>query len=160
MKFSTLFKTIFVVLCILFPFSLLAVDDPEEMLPNPKAEARAEAIGEQLRCLVCQNESIEDSSSALARDLRKIVREHVAQGESNQHIINWMVQRYGAFIRLRPAFSSSTLLLWSVPFLAPFIGCFIAYFFYYRHKKTLPPHAPLTQEEKKRLNILIKDTHL
>lgn len=160
MKFPILLTVTFLVFSIFFPLSLLAIDDPEEMLPNSQAEARAEAIGEQLRCLVCQNESIEDSSSAIARDLRKVVREHVEQGESNQHIIDWMVQRYGAFIRLQPAFSSSTLLLWSVPFLAPFIGCFIAYFFYYRRKKTLPPHAPLTQEEKKRLNILIKDTHL
>ena len=153
-------KIIFIIaLLTLTPFSLFAVDDPEEMLPNPKEEARAEAIGAQLRCLVCQNESIEDSSAGLARDLRKIVREHVARGEMNQQIIEWMVRRYGAFIRLQPTFSLSTFLLWSMPFLAPLIGCCAAYFFY-RTRKNLPPPAPLTQDEKDHLNTLIKDTEL
>ncbi|MFT9257109.1 MAG: cytochrome c-type biogenesis protein [Acetobacter sp.] len=128
----------------------LAVDDPSEMLPDPKAEARAEAIGAQLRCLVCQNESIEDSSAGLARDLRRVVREHVAKGEDNQQIMDWMVSRYGNFIRLRPAFSFGTMLLWSMPVLALLLGCGAAVLFY-RRRATLPPPPPLTPEEEARL---------
>src|ERR1700712_377965 len=100
----------------------LAVDDPAEMLSNPAQEARAETIGAQLRCLVCQNESIDDSGADLARDLRRIVRVHVKDGESNQQIIGWMVERYGNFIRLRPPFNGMTMLLWIMPLLALALG--------------------------------------
>lgn len=141
---------------VLTPSFGLAVDDPAEMLPDPQAESRAEAIGAQLRCLVCQNESIEDSSAGLARDLRRVVREHVAKGESNQQIMDWMVSRYGAFIRLRPAFSLGTLLLWSMPALALLIGCAAAFVFY-RRRATAPPPPPLTEDEKARLASLTKD---
>lgn len=139
------------------PALVLAVDDPMEMLPNPKDEARAEAIGSQLRCLVCQNESIEDSSAGLARDLRRVVREHVAKGENNQQIMDWMVNRYGNFIRLKPAFSFSTLLLWSMPVLALLLGLVSAFIFYRRRAAAPPSPPPLTEEEKTRLAQLTKD---
>lgn len=99
-----------------------AVDDPAEMLPDHRQELRAEAIGAQLRCLVCQNESIEDSRADLARDLRHIVRVHVARGETDRQVMDWMVARYGDFIRLRPRLAPMTLLLWSMPLLALTIG--------------------------------------
>lgn len=108
----------------LYPAPLYAVDDPSELLPNPQQEQQAERIGQQLRCLVCQNESIEESSAPLARDLRKIVREHVAQGEQQKDILAWMTQRYGDFIRLKPVFNGETALLWLMPFLA-FGGAFM-----------------------------------
>lgn len=139
------------------PALVLAVDDPMEMLPNPKDEARAEAIGSQLRCLVCQNESIEDSSAGLARDLRRVVREHVAKGENNQQIMDWMVNRYGNFIRLKPAFSFSTLLLWSMPVLALLLGLVSTFIFYRRRAAAPPSPPPLTEEEKTRLAQLTKD---
>ncbi|OUI91951.1 cytochrome c-type biogenesis protein [Acetobacter persici] len=142
---------------LLAPVLVLAVDDPSEMLPNPQEEARAEAIGSQLRCLVCQNESIEDSSAGLARDLRRVVREHVAKGESNRQIMDWMVNRYGNFIRLSPPLSIGTLLLWSMPALALLLGLTIA-FFSYRRRRTAPvAPPPLTAEEKARLADLTKD---
>src|SRR5690349_17637131 len=81
-----------------------SLSDPSEMLANKQQEARAEAIGHQLRCLVCQNESIEDSGADLARDLRGIVRQRVAAGQSDQQIIGWMVSRYGQFVLLQPRF--------------------------------------------------------
>ncbi|NVN41721.1 cytochrome c-type biogenesis protein, partial [Ameyamaea chiangmaiensis] len=109
------------------PLAAYAVDDPSEMLPDPKQEARAEAIGAQLRCLVCQNESIEDSSADLARDLRHVVRRHVAAGESDRQIMDWMVARYGNFIRLRPPFTLTTLLLWGAPVLALLAGLTAAF---------------------------------
>ncbi len=77
-----------------------AISDPAEMLANPAQEARAEQIGRQLRCLVCQNESIEDSGADLARDLRGIVRQRVAAGDTDSQITAWMVARYGEFVRL------------------------------------------------------------
>jgi cytochrome c-type biogenesis protein CcmH len=138
------------------PVLVLAVDDPSEMLPNPQQEARAQAIGAQLRCLVCQNESIEDSSAGLARDLRRVVREHVAKGESNQQVMDWMVSRYGNFIRLKPAFSPGTLLLWAMPVLALLMGIGTAFLFY-RRRAAAPPPAPLTEDEKARLARLTKD---
>ncbi|MDE7546610.1 cytochrome c-type biogenesis protein CcmH [Acetobacter fabarum] len=138
------------------PALVLAVDDPSEMLANPQQEARAQAIGAQLRCLVCQNESIEDSSAGLARDLRRVVREHVAKGENNQQVMDWMVSRYGNFIRLKPAFSPGTLLLWAMPVLA-LLGGILTAFLFYRRRAAAPPPPPLTEDEKARLARLTKD---
>lgn len=142
-------------LCLLFlTLPAYGIDSPDEMLQNPQQEKRAEAIGARLRCLVCQNESIEDSSAGLAKDLRKIVRQHVQAGETDQQIMNWMVDRYGTFIRLNPPFTLATLFLWVMPFLALGIGC-LAAFLFLKKRQTQPP--PLSPEEQKRLNRLMKD---
>ncbi|NVN04074.1 cytochrome c-type biogenesis protein CcmH [Asaia spathodeae] len=133
-----------------------ALDDPSEMLPNPAQEKRAEAIGAQLRCLVCQNESIEDSSASLARDLRHVVRQHVAAGESNQQIMAWMTQRYGEFIRLKPRLAASTLLLWAMPVLALALGGILATLMLRRPRKT----EPLDDQEKKRLAELLREQEI
>ncbi|MCP1230607.1 cytochrome c-type biogenesis protein CcmH [Acetobacter indonesiensis] len=142
---------------LLAPVLVLAVDDPSEMLPDPKQEARAEAIGSQLRCLVCQNESIEDSGAGLARDLRKVVREHVAKGETDKQIMDWMVDRYGNFIRLSPPLSIGTLLLWSMPVLALLLGLATAFFAYRRRAAAPAAPPPLSDDEKARLAKLTKD---
>ncbi|NHN88251.1 cytochrome c-type biogenesis protein [Acetobacter conturbans] len=133
------------------PVVALAVDDPSEMLSDPKQESRAEAIGAQLRCLVCQNESIEDSGATLARDLRTVVREHVAKGESNQQVIDWMVARYGNFIRLSPPVTVATLLLWGMPVLALIMGL-VAAALAFRRRRSGP--APLSEAEQTRLKEL------
>ena len=99
-----------------------AISDPAEMLPSQAQETRAEQIGRQLRCLVCQNESIEDSGADLARDLRAIVRQRVAAGDTNRQVTAWMVARYGDFVRLRPPFNAVTAGLWLSPLLAVAIG--------------------------------------
>jgi cytochrome c-type biogenesis protein CcmH len=125
------------------------------MLPNPAQEARAELIGAQLRCLVCQNESIEDSGADLARDLRHVVRVHVAKGESNRQVIAWMVERYGNFIRLRPPFNAMTLLLWGMPVLALAAG-FGAACLAWRARRTPPPTLPLSDNERRRLADLLE----
>ena len=125
-----------------------AVDSPREMLPNAQLEARAEAIGQELRCLVCQNESIEDSSADLARDLRKIVRNRVAAGESDQQVVGWMVERYGNFVRLKPPFDAATLLLWGSPLLALAAGA--AAVLAARRRAVAAPE-PLTEDERRRL---------
>lgn len=131
----------------------LAVSDPAEMLKNPRQEARAEAIGSQLRCLVCQNESIEDSGADLARDLRHVVRVHVAAGDSNRQIMDWMVVRYGDFIRLSPRLTWVTLLLWAAAPLALVAGLIAAWLG--MRRRALPP-APLEVAERIRLAELLR----
>ena len=93
-------------------------EQPGRDAARPAQEQRAEAIGHQLRCLVCQNESVEQSDADLARDLRRIIRQRVAAGDSDQQVIDWMVARYGDFVRLRPPFDALTLVLWAAPVLA------------------------------------------
>ncbi len=123
------------------------------MLRNPTQEARAEAIGSRLRCLVCQNESIEDSGADLARDLRHVVRTHVAAGDSDAQVMAWMVGRYGDFIRLQPRLSILTLLLWAMPVLALAAGLVAAWIGLGRRR---PPPAPLTPAERVRLVELMR----
>ncbi len=89
--------------------------EPDEMLSNPALEARARAISKQLRCMVCQNESIDESQAPLARDLRVLVRQRIMAGDSDAQIINFLVSRYGEFILLKPPLSWNTLALWGAP---------------------------------------------
>lgn len=89
--------------------------EPDEMLANPALEARARAISKQLRCMVCQNESIDESQAPLARDLRVLVRQRIMAGDSDSQIINFLVSRYGEFILLKPPLSWHTLALWGAP---------------------------------------------
>ncbi len=129
-----------------------AVSDPSELLPNRAQELRAEAIGEQLRCLVCQNESIEQSDADLARDLRRIIRQRVVAGDSDQQVINWMVARYGNFVRLRPPFDATTLLLWFAPVIALLVG--VTAVIIARRRRPATP-APLSGAEQQRLADLL-----
>jgi cytochrome c-type biogenesis protein CcmH len=129
-----------------------AVSDPGEMLANPVLERRAEAIGEQLRCLVCQNESVEQSDADLARDLRRIIRQHVVAGQSNQQVIAWMTARYGDFIRLRPPFEGRTLALWGAPLIALAVGAGVV-LLARRRRPGAPP--PLSAAERQRLMQLL-----
>lgn len=149
-----MFRALIIALWLALPMaSAWAISDPSEMLKDPRQEARAEAIGRQLRCLVCQNESIEDSQADLARDLRQVVRQHVAAGEKNREIIAWMVARYGNFVRLRPPFEPLTWVLWASPALA-LAGGVLAVAFAMRQKR--PPPAPLSAAEKRKLGDLLK----
>jgi cytochrome c-type biogenesis protein CcmH len=116
-------------------------------------ETRAEAIGDQLRCLVCQNESIEGSSAALAQQLRIIIRQHVVAGDSNQSIMQFMVQRYGIFVLLKPPFMPLTWLLYFAPLLALAVGFLI---FWLARRVRVPPPAPLSEAETKRLDELLR----
>ena len=116
-------------------------------------ETRAEAIGDQLRCLVCQNESIEDSSAGLAKQLRVIIRQQVMQGVPNKSIMNYMVQRYGIFVLLKPPVSPVTYLLYASPFLA--LGLGFAAFWFARRGAAAP--APLDEAERARLDELLKE---
>lgn len=148
MKLITLF-----LLSALLAAPAFAVSDPAELLPDRKQELRAEALGHQLRCLVCQNESIEDSNADLARDLRRIIRQRVVAGDSDQQVIDWMVARYGDFVRLRPPFNAMTLALWGAPAIALLVG-FAAVLAGRRRRPAAP--EPLSDAERQRLAELLK----
>lgn len=144
------FQLICVVMITISP--AFAVDDPRELLPDPAQEKMAERIDAELRCLVCQNESIEDSSASLARDLRRIVRQQVAQGKSRDDIVAWMTSRYGDFVRLKPRLTAATALLWLTPIMALTLGLVLARRIFRHRRET----APLTVEERARLQILLQ----
>ena len=125
-----------------------AVGDPNERLPDPTKEALAREIGRELRCLVCQNQSIEDSDAQLARDLRRLVRERVAVGEDQAAVIRFVHERYGDFVLLRPPVTAATMLLWATPILALGGGIAIIMF---RRRRALAEAAALSPDEAKRL---------
>lgn len=131
-----------------------AVGVDEKTLPDPAQEAEARAIMKDLRCLVCQNQSIEDSDADLARDLRAIVRERVAAGETPGQVKSYMVQRYGEWVLLRPPFSARTAVLW----LAPAAVLITAVLLLWRSRRRMRPAgpAPLTAEEQARLRLLLE----
>lgn len=122
---------------------------PDERLKDPALEQRARAISAELRCLVCQNQSIDDSEADLAKDLRTLVRDQLMKGKSDAEILDFVVERYGQFVLLKPQFTSETVLLWGTPFAALLIG---AAALLLRRKRTASvPEAPLTEAEKQAL---------
>lgn len=131
-----------------------AAADPADRLPDPAQEARAERLFDGFRCVVCQNESIADSQADLAGDLRRIIREQVAQGRSDAEVKSFMVARYGEFILLKPRFSAGNAVLWLAPLLVLLAGGGV---FFARLRKPLAPEAALTSEEEARLRRLISE---
>ena len=129
--------------------------EPSEMLKDPVLEARARAISKELRCLVCQNQSIDDSNADLAHDLRLIVRERLTAGDSDDQVKAYLVARYGDFILLDPPFKAKTLLLWSGPALVLLLGASAIVFAYRRRRVDVAPPAALSEDEKKRLARLV-----
>jgi cytochrome c-type biogenesis protein CcmH len=129
--------------------------EPSEMLKDPVLEARARAISKELRCLVCQNQSIDDSGADLAHDLRLIVRERLAAGDSDDQVKAYLVARYGDFILLDPPFKAKTLLLWSGPALVLLLGAGAIVLAYRRRRMDVSPPAALSEDEKKRLARLV-----
>jgi cytochrome c-type biogenesis protein CcmH len=129
--------------------------EPGEMLADPALEARARAISAELRCLVCQNQSIDDSNADLARDLRVLVRERLKAGDSDAQVIAFVAARYGDFVLLDPPFKATTALLWGGPalvFAAGLVG--IAVWFRRRRAEGSEP-APLSADEERRLQALL-----
>jgi cytochrome c-type biogenesis protein CcmH len=114
-------RALFLALCLLPSAPALAVQ-PDEVLADPVLEARARALSKELRCMVCQNQSIDDSEAPLARDLRVLVRERLTAGDSDRQVINFLVDRYGEFVLLKPRLSPHTAVLWLGPPLLLFGG--------------------------------------
>ncbi|HRD29264.1 MAG TPA: cytochrome c-type biogenesis protein CcmH [Caulobacter sp.] len=133
--------------------SLAAASDPSERLPDPAQEARARTLFSQVRCLVCQNESIDDSDAELAADLRRVVREQVAAGRSDAQVKRFLTDRYGEFVLLKPAFSPGNAALWLAPFLAVVAGLVLLAARWRRREGT----ADLSGEEETRLSALLDD---
>lgn len=135
--------------------------NPDEMLKDPAQEFRARELGRELRCLVCQNQSIDDSDADLARDLRLIVRERISLGDSDNDVRRFLVERYGDYVLLKPPFKSSTLALWlGPPVLLLGAAAAVALFYRRRRRRAEPPavEVPLTLEEQRRLDRLLKES--
>jgi cytochrome c-type biogenesis protein CcmH len=130
-------------------FCLAAAADPADRLADPGQEARARVLFEQIRCVVCQNESIDDSEADLARDLRQTVRSQIAAGRSDADVRHFLVQRYGEFILLRPTFSVANAPAWLIPFLIVAAGGTVLLL--RAQRAAPPPGEPLTAEEETRL---------
>jgi len=132
---------------------------PDEVMADRAKEARARDLSRELRCMVCQNQSIDDSDAPLARDLRLLVRERIAGGDSDSQVIDFLVARYGEFVLLKPRFTLHTLLLWLLPPLA-LIGGGLALWFYSRRRANAgstadPSLLHLTEDEEARLQRLL-----
>ncbi|MFO1183275.1 MAG: cytochrome c-type biogenesis protein [Bauldia sp.] len=132
----------------------LAVE-PNEMLKDPAQEARARALSAGLRCLVCQNESIDDSHADLAHDIRVLLRERIARGDTDEQAIDYLVSRYGDFVLLKPRFSAKTLLLWGTPILVLVLGAGLI--FAARHRRGQTETAPLSADEQAALRKVLDD---
>ncbi|HVY20494.1 MAG TPA: cytochrome c-type biogenesis protein [Bauldia sp.] len=125
---------------------------PSEMLPDPALEARARTLSAELRCMVCQNQSIDDSDAPLAADIRVLLRERITAGDSDQQVIDFLVARYGEFILLKPQFNAHTALLWVTPFAVLVLGAGIAALTWRRQRgRASPPLDPAEQEALRRL---------
>jgi cytochrome c-type biogenesis protein CcmH len=144
MKARALLAALAGVLCI------AAASDPAERLPDPAQEGRARELFKDVRCLVCQNESIDDSEAELAADLRRIVREQVKAGKSDAEIKRFLTDRYGEFVLLRPSFAPGNLALWAGPFLVVLFGGVLLLV----RLRNRTPEAELSKEEARRLKRL------
>jgi cytochrome c-type biogenesis protein CcmH len=145
-----------------------AAVQPDERLNDPVLEARARAISKDLRCLVCQNQSIDDSDAGLARDLRLLVRERLRAGDSDRKVIDYIVGRYGEFVLLKPRFRPATYGLWLTPMVVLLLAAFAAWRFLHHRRAGASLSgagegqregrgAPLSDDERRRLDALFDD---
>ena len=150
------------VLLLLVPTSVVFAVQPDEILKDPAQEARARVLSKQLRCMVCQNQSIDDSDAPLARDLRILVRERLQAGDSNSQVLDFLVQRYGEFVLLQPRLHWRTALLWLAAPILLIGGGLILFLMARRRRGTAavdpagPQGGALTADEERRLAGLIK----
>jgi cytochrome c-type biogenesis protein CcmH len=150
--------------CTAFALSLLIgpalAVQPDEILKDPALESRARTLSQELRCMVCQNQSIDDSDAPLAKDLRVLVRERLTAGDSDTQVIDFLVSRYGEFVLLKPRFSMHTLLLWLAPFAAVIIGGWglIAFMRRRTSKADASAQEQLTPAEQARVAELLKES--
>ena len=146
-------RRVLIALVVLLAADLASAVEPGEMLKDPALEARARAISQEIRCLVCQNQSIDDSNADLAHDLRLIVRERLTAGDSDRQVKDYLVARYGDFVLLDPPVKTKTIVLWAGPAILLLLGiAIIASAARRRRASTL---APLSEEERRRLAGLL-----
>jgi cytochrome c-type biogenesis protein CcmH len=136
---------------------------PDEPLPDQAQEARAQALHEELRCMVCQGQSIADSNAELARDMRVIVREHIAAGETDEQVVGFLTDRYGDYVLLNPPVKPSTYALWFGPVAVFVVGVAVLYAMFRRRassraaRETAAAAAPLSADERRRLDALLDE---
>lgn len=129
---------------------------PDEMLPDPAQEARARAISAGLRCLVCRNESIDESNADLARDLRILVRQRITAGDSDEQVVQYLVDRYGEYVLLKPTAGGANLILWIAGPAMLVLGLGGAFVYLRRRRSAPEPEAaPLSDDEKSRLSEIL-----
>ena len=133
--------------------------EPSEMLKDPALEARARVIGRALRCVVCQNQSVDDSAAEVAQDMRRAVRERLTAGDTDQQVMQFMVARYGDYVLLKPPFTSDTWLLWLGGPLVLLVAGGGLLFAARRRRPVEAPPAPLTDEERARVESLLGPRH-
>lgn len=148
-----LLATLMLILAIATPALAL---QPGEALDDPALEARAREISKELRCLVCQNQSIDDSDAELAADLRHLVRDRLQAGDSDAQVLDYIVARYGEFVLLRPPFELATLLLWFTPFAVIVLGGGALYLAQRRRRDEIAPQT-LDLDEKSRVSALLDE---
>ena len=147
---------IWLVLCLvalLAPMSAFAVN-PDEVLPDSALEARARTISAELRCMVCQNQSIDDSNADLARDLRLLVRKRLTDGDTDQQVLDYIVSRYGEFVLLKPRLSEKTYILWGAP-IALLVAGALALAVYARRRAGKPTGSSLNADEEAQLKDIL-----
>jgi len=143
-----------VLFALLAPGAAFAVR-PDEMLKDPALEARARHLSEELRCMVCQNQSIDDSEAPLAHDLRVLVRQRLEAGDSDRQVLDYLVSRYGDFVLLKPPFKLETLLLWGLPPLTLLIGLAGLVVMSRRRKSLAERPEPLSSDEQAKVATLV-----
>lgn len=148
-------RKLIAILGVLLTLSPAFALSPDELLKDPALEARARAISAELRCLVCQNQSIDDSDAPLAKDLRTLVREQLTLGKSDAEIMDFVVARYGEFVLLKPRLTAGTLLLWGTPFAVLLIAG-AALLMRRRRVAVAAPETPLSEAERQALQRAIE----
>ena len=149
-------RRVVALLALLLTLPALAVE-PSEVLSDPALEARARTIGQALRCVVCQNQSIDDSAAEVAHDMRRAVRERLSAGDSNDQVFAFMVARYGDYVLLKPPFKAGTLVLWlGAPLLLLIAGGALLLAARRRQRAGIAAPQPLSDEERRRLDTLLK----
>ncbi|PYB76885.1 cytochrome c-type biogenesis protein CcmH [Rhizobium wuzhouense] len=149
---QTLRRLFLTLALLLTPIHAFAVN-PDEVLADPALEHRARTISAELRCMVCQNQSIDDSNAELARDLRVVVRERLVNGDSDEQVLDYVVSRYGEFVLLKPRLSVKTLALWGAPAALVLVGLIVA--FVSARRRAVQPSAKLSADEEARLGKLL-----
>ena len=156
---SAVFSRLLVILFVLStPLSAFAVN-PDEVLADPALEARARALSAELRCMVCQNQSIDDSNADLAKDLRLLVRERITDGDSDEAVLNYIVSRYGEFVLLKPRIGMKTVLLWGAPVLLVTLGG-LSLLVFARNRAGKPTGSKLTADEQAKLSELLGEDRI
>ena len=147
-------RRLLILLAFLFAAHPVLAVNPDEVLKDPALEARARSLSANLRCMVCQNQSIDDSNADLARDLRVLVRERLVKGETDEQVIDYVVSRYGEYVLLKPRVSVQNLVLWGAP-VGLFVVGILVLFVYSRRRTATSNAAPLSDAEKAEIARLL-----